>query len=119
MGGIEGYVVVTSEVERQQTDEIDKDFLDALGRLAVNDGTALGVLQVEQEDGIEHLKDLALVDVAGVLVTDDFLHFHEQELSRIGRQGLFRLMQLYDGQVGNLNKVVDGWCLNGCLYVSH
>ena len=47
--GIERDVSVLYKVARQQTDEADEDFLHALGRLAVYDGTLLGVLQVEQE----------------------------------------------------------------------
>ena len=45
--GIERYVVVLGKVLGQQTDEADEDFLHALGRLTVYDGTLLGVLQVE------------------------------------------------------------------------
>ena len=54
MVGIEGDVVVLYKVAGQQTDEADEDFFNALGRLAVYDGTILGVLQVKQEYGIEH-----------------------------------------------------------------
>ena len=57
---IERDVVVLGKVLGQQTDEADEDFLHALGCLAVYDGTLLGVLQVEQEDGIEHPQHLAL-----------------------------------------------------------
>ena len=52
--GIERDVVVLHKITRQQTDEVNKDFLHALGRLAMCDGTLLGILQVKQEYGIEH-----------------------------------------------------------------
>ena len=39
---------------KDEKNSIIEDFLHALGCLAVYDGTLLGVLQVEQEDGIEH-----------------------------------------------------------------
>ena len=51
---IEGNVVVFCKVTGQQTDEVNKNFLHALGCLAVYDGTLLGILQVKQEYGIEH-----------------------------------------------------------------
>ena len=50
--GIERDVVVFYKVAGQQTNEADEDFLDAWRRLAVYDGTLLGILQVEQEYGI-------------------------------------------------------------------
>ena len=52
--GIERDVVVLHKVAGQQTDEVNKNFLHALGCLAVYDGTLLGILQVKQEYGIEH-----------------------------------------------------------------
>ncbi len=52
--GIERDVMALSKVAGQQTGEADEYFLDALRCLAVYDGTLLGVLQIEQEDGIEH-----------------------------------------------------------------
>ena len=61
--GIERDVVVLYKVAGQQTDEANEDFLHALGRLALYDGTLLGVLQVEQEDGIKHTQHLSLVDM--------------------------------------------------------
>ena len=111
--GIERDVVVLGKVAGQQTDEADEDFLHALGCLAVYDGALLGVLQVEQEDGIEHAQYLAFVDVVGMKIADDFAHLHGQVLCGIRRQRLFRLVQLYDGQVGQMYEVVDGWCLDG------
>ena len=92
----------------QQADEADEDFLDALGRLAMPDGALLGVLQVEQEDGIEHPQDLALVDVVGVQVADDFAHLREQVPGGIRSERLLRLVQLHDGHVGQVHEVVDG-----------
>ena len=77
LGGVERDVVVLGIMAGQQTDEGDEDFLDALGRLAVKDGTILGVLQVEQEDGIEHAQHLAFVDVIGMQIADDFAHFRD------------------------------------------
>jgi len=78
--GIEGDVVMFREMAGQQTDEADEDFLDALGRLSMHDGALLGVLQVEQEDRIEHAQHLALVDVVGVQVADDFAHLRPLSL---------------------------------------
>ena len=52
--GIERDVVVFCKVTGQQTDEVNKNFLHALGCLAVYDGTLLGIFQVKQEYGIEH-----------------------------------------------------------------
>ena len=106
--GIERDVMVPGEVAGQQADEADEDFLDALGRLAVNDGELLGVLQVEQEDGVEHPQDLALVDVVGVQVADDFAHLRGQVPCGVRGQRLLRLVQLHDGQVGQVYEVVDG-----------
>ena len=45
--GIERDVVMLGKVAGQQTDEADEDFLHALWRLAMYDGTILGILQVE------------------------------------------------------------------------
>ena len=75
--GIERNVVVLHKVAGQQTDEADEDFLHALGRLAVYDGTLLGVLQVEQEYGIEHAQHLAFIDMVGLKIADDFAHLHK------------------------------------------
>ena len=41
---VEGDVVVLGKVARQKTDEADEDFLHTLGRLALYDGTLLGIL---------------------------------------------------------------------------
>jgi len=68
--GIEGDVVVLGKVTGQQTDEVDEDFLHTLGRLAVYDGTLLGILQVKQEDGIEHAQHLAFIDMVGMNIAD-------------------------------------------------
>ena len=78
LGGVERDVVVLHKMAGQQADEADEEFLDALGRLAVHDGALLGVLQVEQEDGVEHPQDLALVDVVGVQIADDLAQLREQ-----------------------------------------
>ena len=56
-----------------------------------------GVLQVEQEDGIEHPQHLAFINMVGMQIADDFSHLHGQMLCGIRRKGLFGLMQLYDG----------------------
>ena len=64
--GIERDIVMFYKVVGQQTDEADEDFLDALGCLTVYDGTLLGVLQVEQEDGIEHAQHLAFINMVGL-----------------------------------------------------
>jgi len=119
LGGVERDVVVLHKVAGQQTDEADEDFLDALGRLAVHDGVLLGVLQVEQEDGIEHAQHLTFVDVVGVQVADDFAHLRGQVPCGVQGQRLLRLVQLYDGQVGQVDEVVDGRCLDGDMLVGH
>ena len=81
--GIKGYVVVLHKVAGQQTDETDEDFLNTLGRLAMYDGTLLGILQIEQEDGIEHAQHFTFIDMFGMKVADDLAHFHEQMLCGI------------------------------------
>ena len=73
--GIERNVVVFYKVAGQQTGEADEDFFYTLWRLAVYDGTLLGILQVKQEDGLEHAKHLAFIDMVGMQVADDFAHF--------------------------------------------
>ena len=82
-GSVERDVVVLGEMVRQQTDEADEDFLDALGCLAVYDGTILGILQVKQEDGIEHAQHFTFIDMVGMKIADDFAHLHEQMLCGI------------------------------------
>ena len=119
LGGVEWDVVVLHKVAGQQADEADKDFLDALGRLAVHDGALLGVLQVEQEDGVEHPQHLALVDVVGVQVADDFAHLRGQVPCGVQGQRLLRLVQLHDGQVGQVYEVVDGRRLDGDVLIGH
>ena len=52
-------------------------------------------------------------------IADDFTHFHEQMLCCFGRQRLFRLVQLYDGHVGQMYEVVDGWNLDGDMLIGH
>ena len=52
-------------------------------------------------------------------VADDFAHLHGQMLCGIRRQRLFRLVQLYDGHVGQMYEVVDGWCLDGDMLIGH
>ena len=81
--GIKGYVVVFCKVTGQQTDEADEDFLNTLGCLAMYDGTVLSVLQVEQEDGIEHAQHLTFIYMIGMEIADDFAHFHDQMLCGI------------------------------------
>ena len=81
--GIERDVVVLYKVAGQQTDEADEDFLHALRRLTVYDGTLLGVLKVKQEDGIEHAQYLAFINMVGLKIADDFAHLHEQMLCGI------------------------------------
>ena len=83
--GIEGNIVMLSKVVGQQTDEADKYFFYALGRLAVHNGTLLGVLQIEQEDGIEHTQYLTFIYMVGLQIADDFLHLHDQMLRGISR----------------------------------
>ena len=119
LGGVERDVVVLQKVAGQQTDEADEDFLDTLGRLAVYDGALLGVLQVEQENGIEHTQHLAFINMVGMKIADNFAHLHEQMLCGICGQCLFRLMQLHDGQVGQMYEVVDGRCFDGDVLVGH
>ena len=80
---IEGDVVVLGKVAGQQTDEAYEDFLHALGRLAVYDGTILGVLQVEQEDGIEHAQYFTFIYMVGMQIADDLAHFYNQMLCGI------------------------------------
>ena len=111
--GIERDVVVLHKVAGQQTDEADKNLFYALRCLAMYDGTILGILQVEQEYGIEHAQHLAFVDMVGMKIADDFVHFREQMLCGIRSQRLFWLMQLYDGQVGQMYEVAHGGCLDG------
>ena len=117
--GIERDVVVLSKVAGQQTDETDEDLLHTLGCLAVYDGTLLGVLQVEQEYGIEHTQHLAFINVVGMNITDDFAHFYYQMLCGICRQCLLWLVQLYDGQIGQMNEVMDGRSLYGDMLIGH
>ena len=117
--GIERDVMVLNKVAGQQTDEADEDFLHALGRLAMYDGTLLGVLKVDQEDGIEHPQHLAFINMVRMKIADDFAHLHGQVLCGIRGQRLFRLMQLYDGKIGQMYEVVDGWCLDGDMFIGH
>ena len=79
-GCVERNVVVLGEIVGQQTDKADEDFLDALRRLAMYNGTILSILQVKQEDGIEHAQYLAFIDMVGMQIADDFAHLHEQVL---------------------------------------
>ncbi len=117
--GIEGDVVVFGIMTRQQTDEADEDFLHTLGCLAVNDGTVLSILQVKQEYGIEHAQHFTFIDMVGMKIADDLTHFRDEMLSTVCGQCLFRLMQLYDGQVGQMYEVADGWCLDGDMFIGH
>ena len=119
LGGVERDVVVLHKVAGQQTDEADEDFLDALGRLAVHDGVLLGVLQVEQEDGVEHAQHLALVDVVGVQVADNLAHLLEQVPGGVRGQRLLRLVQLHDGHVGQMHEVVDGRRFDSNVFIGH
>ena len=61
----------------QETDETNEDFLDALGRLPASDGQLLGILHVEQEDGIEHAQHLIFIAMVGVQVGYDFAHLRQ------------------------------------------
>ena len=83
LGGVERDVVVFYKVAGQQTDEADEYFLHTLGGLAVCDGALLSVLQVKQEDGIEHAQHFTFIDMVGMQIADDFAHFHEQMLCGI------------------------------------
>lgn len=73
-GGVEGDVVMFGEVLGQQAYEADEYLLDALRDLSVRNGFCLGIQQVEQEDGVEHLQNLRLVDVVGMKVSDNLVH---------------------------------------------
>ena len=75
--GIERDVVVLRKVAGQQTDEADEDFFHTLGRLAVYDGTILGILQVKQEYGIEHAQHLTFIYMIGMKIANDFAHFRD------------------------------------------
>ena len=77
-GGVERDVMVFYKVAGQKTDETDEDFLHTLGRLAVYDGAVLGVLQIKQEDGIEHAQHFTFINMVRVKIADDFAHFHDQ-----------------------------------------
>jgi len=94
--GIERDVVVLYKVAGQQTDEADEDFLHALRRLAMYNGTILSILQVKQEDGIEHAQHFTFINMVGLQVVNDFAHFRSQMLCCVSRQRLFRLMQMND-----------------------
>ena len=74
---------------------------------------------IEQEYGIEHAQHLAFIDMVGMKTVDDFAHLSGQMLCCIWGQRLFRLMQLNDGQVGQMYEVAHGWCLDGNMLVSH
>ena len=52
-------------------------------------------------------------------VADDFAHLRGQMLRGIRGQRLFRLMQLYNGQVGQMQEVVDGRRPDGDMLVGH
>ena len=52
--------MVSSKVVGQQADEADEKVLDSLRHDPKDNGTALRVLQVEKEHGIEHTQDFAL-----------------------------------------------------------
>ena len=84
--GIEGDVVVFRKMLREQADETEKDLLYSLGHLTLAEGFLLCALNVEQEDGIEHLQYLSLVDVVGVQVADDLAHLFGQPLCIFVRQ---------------------------------
>ena len=116
-GGIEGDVVMFGKVLRQQADEADEDVLDALWYAPLADGLGLRTLHVEQEDGIEHLQNLALVDVVGVKIADDLVHLVLQPAGVVVRQRNLRLVQVDDGHVGYVDEVVNGWRLDGQVLV--
>ena len=82
-GGVERDVMVFRKVVGQYADEADEDFLNALGRLAVYDSTLLGILQVEQEYGIEHAQHLTFVNMVGMKIADNLAHLHDQMLCGI------------------------------------
>lgn len=117
--GIEGNVAVLGKVLGQETDEANENFLYALGRLPASDGLLLGVLHVEQEDGVKHTQHLTFIDVVGVQVDDDFTHpLGQMPRSRV-RQCQFRLVQLHDRLVGDVHQVAHGGHLDGGMLVGH
>ena len=77
---IEADIVKLGKMPGQQADESDEDFFDPLWDGTVSDGLVLGILQVKQEDGIEHPDNFLLVDVIGVQVPHDFTHLGCQVL---------------------------------------
>ena len=118
-GGIEGDVAVLGKMLGQETDETNKDFLYTLGRLTVGDGLLLGVLHVEQEDGIKHAQYLIFIDMVGVQVGDYFAHPCGQMLRRCVRQCQFRLVQLHDGPISDVHQVAHGGYLNSGVLIGH
>ena len=117
--GIEGNVVVLGKVLGQQTDKSDEDFLYTLGRLPLTDGLLLGVLYIEQEDGIKHAQHLTSIDMVGVQIGDNLTHPHGQMQRRRVRQRQFRLVQLHDGLVGDVYQVAHGGQLDGGMLIGH
>ena len=117
LAGVERDVVMLGKVAGQQTSETYEYY--TLGRRAMYDGTLLGVLQVEQKDGIEHAQHLTFIYMVGMNIADDLAHLSGQLLCGIWGQRLFRLMQLYDRQVGQMYKVVDGRCFDGDMFIGY
>jgi len=54
----------------------------------------LRILQVEQEDGIEHLQDFLLVDMVRMQIVTDFQHLIRQSQGIVVLQRHLGLMQL-------------------------
>ena len=73
----------------------------------MSDGLLLGILQVKQKHGIEHSDDLPLVDVVGVQIFHDLLHLGGQMLRHVMGQCHLGLMQLYNGQIGDVTKALN------------
>ena len=103
--GIETYVVMLGKVFGQQPDETDKDFFHALRHGALSDGALLRVLQVQQENSIEHLHYLLLIYMVGMQIGRNLTHLGRQLFGIAGRKRQFGLVHSHYGQIGYTHKV--------------
>ena len=101
----------------QQADEADEVVLDALGHGAVGDGSGLCVVEVEEENGIEHAQDLVLVHVVRVEVAGDLAHLLFQPEGVGMGEGELGHVELDDGDVGDVDEVVGGGGVEGDTFV--